>query len=404
MTFLTSDVNYNSVLEDALSSAGSGSIDTTGIFSSWEAFGEFLKSYQIPLTLILMFVSLALIVAIFIYRHIAKRPPDPLKALGVSGFIKFVSAVLICLLLASDVFAMYNMFSSFRLKWEESAMFSFTFALFLEGFPFTLGIIDPIKKDPGQFIMHRDKHYRKLSRICWCFLIVSWALAFVIRFMYTEQPHMGGFFKFWEGEYNSERNKYSNNSYLAQVFLYISPILTSLLAYALSYLSFRSSCLQEATKLVRTSQDRYNRTLDTYERINNRRQDATAALWASLTGDITSVPPLEFNDFRNQSMVYMHDMLISGCLDSYPALLKRYNHEVEAALSHYIAELSQLSTIPQRINQITVEEIIKDYDQHMIYDADKWDYELCGSAMCKDLEQLLEDAVLGSQFNTMSKK
>lgn len=404
MRYLTSGADYGAALEDALSSVKPGTASGSGIFSSWDAFADYLVKNQVPFALIVILVGVVLAAFLIIRRRRAKQIPDPMKAQEASTFLKVSSGILILMLMTSDLFAMYNMFSSFRLKWEQSILFSCTFALFLEGFPFALGMIDPLKNDPAQFITKRDKRYRMLSYICWTFLIVSWVLAILIRLMYTEQPAMGGFEGFWEGSYNSSHNKYSNNAYLAQVFLYVSPILTSVLAYVLSYLAFGSSCLQEAAKLLRASHARYNHAKAVYEKTNNLRLDATSTLWSSLTGTSNNVPPPEFSDFRNQSMVYIHDMLIQSCLDVYPALLKRYNYEVEAALSRYIVELSRLSSMPQRISQITVQEITESYDARMVRDVDKWEYELCEPAMCADLEALLHDAVIGAQFKALSKK
>ena len=399
-------VDNNASLDKILGSTPSGSQSMSSALGSWDTLTQFLQSNQMLLTMILVLGCAAAIVALILHRRAAKRPTDPLQAFGVSTPFKLLAALLIVALTAADLFATSNMFSGFNLKIEETRMFSFAFALFLEGFPFALGLIDPLKKDPGQFVMQRGRYYRMLSRLCWCFLVLSWCLAILIRILYTEQTRYGGFEAFLDGTYTTTPDRIGrndNNTYLAQVFLFASPIITSVLAYVLSWLAFSSTCLHNAAKLVRSSHKLYMQRLDAYERINHRRQDATSALWASVTGDVNAVPPREFEDFRNQSMAYMLDMMIAGCLDAYPAMLKRYNHEVEAAMTRYIAELSRMSTVPQRINQITVGQIINEYDQAVSRDVDKWDYELCEPAMCGDLEELLNDAVIGSQFNATSK-
>lgn len=404
MIFLTSSGNDISAALNQILPSGSPSSGFGDIFSSWDSFAEFYKQNQVLLVLGACILVIVCIIVMAIVRKQSKKTPDPMKAMGSGGFFKTIAALLIILLMASDLFAMYNMFDSFRLRPGESIMFSFTFALFLEGFPFALGFIDPLKKDPAQFIMARKSRYKIISRICWIFLIISWLLAILIRVLYTQQPSMGGFKAFWTGLYNSSRNEHSNNAYLAQVFLFASPILTSILAYVLSCLAFGTSCLEEASKICRAAHARCTAAQEAYDDINHKRLDAASVLWASLTNDPTSVPPSDFNDFRNQSIVYIHDMLIRGCLDAYPALLKRYNHEVETALAHYIVELSKRSTIPHVITQITVQQITKDYDARMSRDVDKWDYDLCEPAMCGDLEDLLNDAVIGAQFRNISKK
>lgn len=406
MIFLTSSGNdvadaLKNILPSGSPSTASGFWD---IFKSWGSLSEFYKQNQVLLVLGVCLLALVWSIVMWIRRKQAKKNPDPMKALGADAFFKFAAGLLIILLMASDLFAMYNMFSSFRLRPEESVIFSFTFALFLEGFPFALGFIDPLKKDPAQFIMARKTRYKIMSRICWVFLSISWGLAILIRYMYTQQPIMGGFEAFWNGQYNSSRNQYANNAYLAQVFLFVSPILTSILAYVLSCLAFGSSCLEEAAKIRRAAHARFTAAQKAYSDINHKRLDAANVLWASLTEDPTSVPPSDFDDFRNQSIVYIHEMLISGCLDAYPALLKRYNYEVETALAHYIVELSKLSSTPHLISQISVQQITDNYDARMTKDIDKWEYELCEPAMCGDLEQLLHDAVIGAQFRNIPQK
>lgn len=408
MNFLTSGSND---AMDALSSilpSAQGSGSTRSKFwetlSSWDSLMEFYNNNQVSFTLVVLLSVLLIVLAAWIIRKLRKRPPDPQKQIGASTLFRVAAGFLILCLATSDLFAMYNMFSNFRLKPEESVAFSLTFALFLEGFPFVLGYIDPMKKDPAQFIMQREKRYRTISIVCWIFLIVSWTLAITIRFLYTEQSQMGGFVDFWKGNYNSSRNKYSNNAYLAQVFLYVSPILTSILAYALSYMAFGSSCLQEAARVMRAAKARFEAAEQAYNSINNLRQDAKSVLWSSFTNSIDYPPPTDFDDFRNQSTVYIHDKLISGCLDAYPTLLKRYNHEVESVLARYIVELSEYSSMPQLITQITVQQITEEFDSKTTNNVNKWGYELCGPYLLADLERLLNDAVIGAQFQALSKK
>lgn len=408
MRFLSAPgTNITDTLSGILQSDDTSAAGTSAFwenFESWDSLAAFYQKYQVVLILSLAALCLVTCFVIYIRRKLRKKQKDPLKELGAGGFFKTVSAILILLLALSDLFAMYNMFSSFRLRLGESVIFSITFAAFLEGFPFALGLIDPLKQDPAQFIMARGKRYRAMSRMCWSFLIISWALALGIRFLFTQQPVNGGFMAFWGGKYNHARNPNANNSYLAQVFLFVSPILTSVLAYALSYLAFGSSCLEQAQKIMRAAHARCQAAQEAYDTANHDRLDAINTLWSSLTRDSDAPPPYDFEDFRNQSIVYIHDMLINGCLDAYPGLLKRYNHEVEAALARYIVELSGRSTVPQLINQITVRQITDEYDAHMIRDVDKWEYELCEPAMCADLEQLLHDAVIGAQFRNLPKK
>ena len=93
------------------------------------------------------------------YRQKARMGPEDL---GQSrfGFTEWLCVGLTLALIGSDFYAMYNMFTRFDVTDNERLVYSGTFALFLEGFPFMMGLVVPQIQDPVQFIKGRRKAYR----------------------------------------------------------------------------------------------------------------------------------------------------------------------------------------------------------------------------------------------------
>lgn len=360
---------------------------------------------------ILVILALTAVALYLRYRQKARMGPEDL---GQSrfGFTEWLCVGLTLALIGSDFYAMYNMFTRFDVTDNERLIYSGTFALFLEGFPFMMGLVVPQIQDPVQFIKGRRKAYRKIAWFCRIGLLISWGLAIYIRLLQVAPLEEGTLTKdnfslstlitapLWS-YLESSFGETMNSEFLGQLFLFVSPILTSVLCYVISLHVFGQSSVDVAAKKFRKCSQRYKWCERKYQKIENRRQDVMRSMWRSLC-DEEDQRYYSNDEFRSACHVRIHDKMIGKCVSAYPGLLKRYNEQIELKLAQYIVRIEKQSTIPERIEKLTVESIIEKYDGKMEDPTNRWDFEECGYDMREELESMLHEAIILAQFKSES--
>lgn len=335
-------------------------------------------------------------------RYRSMKAPGPVKLDALSFTMKVCCIVLMAGLISCDYISLMNMFKLMRFDAEERPIFAFAFALFLEGFPFVLGIVLPKVRDPIQAIEGKKDDYKLIARICTVCMLISFALAVGLRYLFVTAPARGG----WEAYMNEQfmRNPNKNDVFLGQLFLFCSPILTSILALVVSWVAFGSNNLDDLATQLRKHQERFNWYEQAYGEYKHCYQDARNSLWITVGHKADDEPLENFEEFRLDCHAKIHDMIIGNCMDAYPSLLKRYNERIEAALSGYVQELADYSTIPHLITRITVQDIIREYNKTVKEPVDNWNYEVCEQQMAGDLESMLSKSVIVAQFKYATRK
>lgn len=370
-----------------------------GVMTFLEAHQATFFKYLVMAVCIFWFV--ALVVRRYI-RYRSKKAPGPVKLDTLSFVMKVVCVSLMLGLIACDYVSLLNMFKLMHLDRNERPIFALAFALFLEGFPFVLGIVLPKIRDPIQVIKGKKEDYWVIAWICGICMLASFALAVGLRWLFVSSPARGG----WEAYIKEEfmRNPNRNDVFLGQLFLFASPILTSILALVISWVTFGTSNLDDLGKQLRKHQERYNWYKEAHDESRHCYQDARDSLWITLGHTVDEQPLEEFEDFRLDCHAKIHDMIIGNCMDAYPSLLKRYNERVEAALSSYIQELADYTTIPHLLTRISIQDVIREYNKTISEPADNWSYEVCEQHMSGDLESMLSKTVIVAQFKHATRK
>ena len=359
----------------------------------------------------LVLAALTLLVVFLLRRRKERIGP---KDLGQRqfGFTELLCVALTLALVGSDFYAMSNMFTRFDVTDNERIIYSATFALFLEGFPFVLGLVIPQIQDPVQFIKGRKKAYRKIASFCRIGLAVSWVLAIYIRLLQVAPIENGTLTRenftlseliaspLW-AYLASDYGETMNTEYLAQIFLFLSPVLTSMLCYVISLHAFSKTSVDVAAEKYKRCRERFEWCENRYQKAEERRQDVMASMWRSLC-DEEDRRYYSINEFRSACHVLIHDKMIAKCVNAYPGLLKRYNEEIELKLAQYIVRIGKHSTIPERIEKLTVESIVRQYDDKQHDPTNKWNFEECGYDMREELSSLLHEAIILAQFKSES--
>ena len=388
----------------SISDSGSTGTSSQGIFSSWESLNAYLQANQVPIFFGMLALAVVLCFLAIWNKHRHRKAPNLVKSDSVGPFTRYTCIFLILGLVFSDFPSLQNMFRNFGMTYRERRLFSITFALFLEGFPVVLGIALPKVLDPAQPYARKRGLYAFISAFSLAAILVTFALSVVLRLEYTEQPSRGGLDAFLAGNYDSGGVLNKSDRYLGEVFLFFSPILTSVMAFLVTLVVLGNTNMDDAAKRCQRNMERFQWFKARCDKANHKRDDASSSLWYTLGHSVNDPIPVAFSDYRKACHVKIHSMIINNCLYAYPSLLKRYNDRVEATLGYYINELARLSSIPNVITKIKVEDIILDYDTHVDLDVDAWNYERCEPVMCGDLERLLNSAVIMAQFKHASKK
>lgn len=411
-------------------------IETTGSFfdnfdlpDSGNSTGGFLETFQNFAMQNLLIVGILaaatlLIVLYGIYRK-KKLGPKPMDQQRW-GLFEIGCTIMTIALIGSDVYAMHNMFVDFGLDYQEHWFYSITCAMFLEGFAIILGQITPELHDPVQCIRGRKWELRRRAWLCWLGLIASWAAVIYIRILFTypigtnetiilagdslierikatkdiplSELFFGGMSAYLADDYGD----YDSLTYLAQVFLYVSPVLTSLLAYAISLTAFGKKSINMAAKLLHNSTERLDWCEQRHDEAEREYEKAMRGLWSALGGTPEQLRTEDLEEFRRSCQVLIHDNIIDECITAYPSLLKRFNQEIESSMAKYIAKMGKHSTVPHLIGKLTVENIVQQYDDGVELNVDKWDYEKCGPIMAGDLQKMLHKAIIMAECRKIS--
>lgn len=263
-------------------------------------------------------------------------------------------------------------------------LFSMMFAICLEGIPTFMGFSLSKWLDSTQ-VKKNDSRNAMLGLIASCLGLI---VAFVLLIFLRRQTLItnGGATAFKEGTYPN---------YPIDVFLMVSPILTSILAFLASWFAFQtetSRTLESELNLVR---DKFLATYHDFLTDLNALQDARIQLWTSLTS--FKGQPKTMKGFRILVLQRIKSKLMQDCIDYYPIQMRRYNTEVEAMLKSCIEEMSKKSTIPETIKKISLEEIIEGYDENRVENEVCWDYEKAKSTLEESFARRIDNAVVVAQ-------
>lgn len=328
--------------------------------------------------------------------------------------IKIVAIILIFALAFSDFLAMNNLFTDLNLPdslWlggynssilSEANVYSFTFVILLEGNPFFIGIAASILADKTKYKVNDKRNAKWWFGISVTAFVFTIVLMFVLRILLIEKE--GGFFAFFKTK-NYGGSEESNTSFIAQVYLLIAPILTSLLAFVASWIAFRSESISKLECRLEKLHSKFlvaqSRFLDTV----HKNDDARIALWGSLTAK--DKMPSDLDTYRKECFDRIRSKLISNCISEFPEQIERFNAEISSLLQEFIGEMGRHTTIiPRDIENMDVNEILGSYDTKRTEDnrhADAWNYAICGEELEKELKTVLDNAVVVAQFKTTMK-
>lgn len=333
---------------------------------------------------------------------------------------KIIALIVIAFMMFADYIAMYDLFGKLNLgdymiiggqefPIDLITVLSLMMCVFLEGSPAFLGMSYSNLKDVTIY-KENDKIVSRLGAVL--SLIVSVAailLSVILRVMYIYAN--GGYSAYRLGVYGGGED--TNLEFIAQVLLLLSPILTSLLAFVASWLAFRSNYKKNLERRVEKLHRRYLIAQSEFNTSYYQLDSARMALWSSLsvkemmpsgTEEAMDAMPSVSSVFRKECYDRIRNKIIENSIISYSTQVNRYEMAIEAALNNYLTRLKEKSISPIQLQDIIIEDLIKEYDKNNDNtDAKlKWNYLLSGEELEKELKDILDNAVVVARFkNTL---
>lgn len=347
---------------------------------------------------------------------VCAEPRDGKKNRVHSGAWKSRAAVaLIVILFLADLNAMLILFSSTEMdvRITDALLYSFIFALCLEGIPTFLGSAVAVWTDKTQY-RNNDKFHAKIGFwVCAVVSLLMFVLVIYLRVITIKSK--GGLERFYI-------NKYPD--YPIDAFLVFSPILTSALAFAVSWFMFQNDNEKTMERKVTTLQDQYiarqSEFLEEYQNL----QDARSSLWTTLTAhrltpqdeesaeDIEGVSgcdvpnerskwmPKKSEVFRKECFARIRGKLIENCIITYPSQAARYNEAVESTLSVCLEIMRSRTSIPIEFSELSIIKILEEFDQMHTGTEDVWDYGKAKNSLENELRRLVDNAIIVAQKKT----
>lgn len=304
-------------------------------------------------------------------------------------YVKVVAITLIIVMAWADYSAMKNMFMSGEIDMlaREAKLYGALFALCLEGIPTFMGAALSVITDKNKIgYKKNDKTNASVSLVIGgigIFLAMLLAMGLRGMLIYIR----GGFEAFAKGNYDGLP---------VDMFLTVSPLLTSILAFMASWAALKTENEQVLEAKVTVLLKRYLKRQEAFRRELNSFRDARIALWTTITDHIPM--PKKSDVFKDECYKRLRTRLIDNCVLAYPMQIAHYNASVENLLENCIIEMSTKTTIPDAITKINVKEILKEFDENKVKSGEKWDLKKAGGELKAELIDFLDNRIKTAQY------
>lgn len=283
---------------------------------------------------------------------------------------KALAWVFVIILMMVDTIATTQLFSNdqFDLPSSEALFYGLIFAIFLEGLPIACGYSLNIAVDKN--IDETGKRGRAFLGFILSLLtmIGVFVLSVWIRFHLIEIS-----------------NGAESDDYLVNIFLIFEPILSSLLAFIVSWLILSTNYIDTTKEHVDSLTKKHKKVEEEMELQNNTFRSMQYDLWNSFNSSPKEMPT-DWDEFQQEAYKRINDTNKWNTINFYSGQFKRFNSEIEALLQDYIIELSSLSTVPNLVSHINLKELIDEFDEKY-YTVEKWNYK---DAIPNELKTLTE--------------
>lgn len=339
--------------------------------------------------------------------------------------------LMIILMIVADYVNMTNLFQEMGLadgssvEWLEnfsmlnsllsdSSLFAVISVLLLEGLPISLGSMLAKIMDTTD---HRNIDKAKNVLGFWigfgCFVATAGVVIYMRWMLFKGSGSYYDWMKItttaWEElpevirEVEGEPAVVSGLDFISQIFLLPLPVLTSIWAFVASWDMNATHNLENLKLEVEKLRRNMLKADAEYLKADNKKKDAKWALWCDLALEQSGDPnpknamPDNYDTFRYECAKRIRSRHISNCILQYHDESKRYDGHAKQLLAEFQKELSALSTVPDKIMSISIDELIREHDENLA-GADCWDYDKSYADHERLLKKLLMNATVIAQY------
>lgn len=292
----------------------------------------------------------------------------------------FARAIVILVIIAlaiADYYAISDLFVNIRFR--GAWIFASVFSLAFEGLPTIMSMY---------LVKWRDKANHKVSDIRFSKLgfwgcLIGYLIFYGIIVFLRISIEMG-------------RVPKANPNFVENFTLSLSPLATSIFAFVLSWLFFRTEMVAVQAKIVSRLEEDYSKKLAVFRDSLYKLQDARVALWTEVTEHKTL--PQKLRVFRDEIFKRTKAKIIEDCITDFQNQIERFNQTVESELDAIIQDMKLRSTVPTDIAMIKVSDIVSEYSMTQTSGASKWKYNECKSELEGEFVSLINNAIQVAQL------
>lgn len=150
-------------------------------------------------------------------------------------------------------------------------------------------------------------------------------------------------------------------SKIRDIFLMLSPIFTSIVAFALSMIVFKSDPLSEQRGKLNKLTWQVNKQSETVNALKNEFEQEKRLLYA-VAAPRDAIIPESGEVFAENAYNYSVDKARKDVYESIPRLAESFSDKGRAALLRYLTLLGQKTTVPLKITNLDIDNFLAEYD------------------------------------------
>lgn len=307
-----------------------------------------------------------------------------------AALMKFFALLIIAFLATSDFITMYNLFKDLDFNSTEKTVMALTIAVCLEGIPSFFGLTLSKFLDKTSYKSNGKRNAAIGSGVTLVGMVLTFATVIAMRVaIYTIN-----------GDASAEDGEVGQ-FWAKNIYVTVAPVITSLLSFVASWVAFGSDSIERARLDREVALLKFMERESDFQDSLHRLNDARNALWSSLW--VKAPMPMEFGVFRKECFIRIRTKLTANTMEEYPTLLKMYNEALESKLDEMLNHLQELSGLELGYPDLTLDHILKEYDEMAKNEIDAWCLEKAEKPLQDKLKTQIDNAVIIAQYKSAVK-
>lgn len=180
--------------------------------------------------------------------------------------------------------------------------------------------------------------------------------------------------------------------YMVQLLLRVLPVITSMMAFVISWSYFSA---ESKTELERQTRQAFAAAAAAQQRLDETVEQLECArirLWVSVSG--TEKMPATLETFRTQVCLRIRNLTVESVIAAFPLLLTTLDKQLETRLQQAIHTMAAHSSTPLAIEAIDLKQALAQYDANQTCGSMVWAEQCSEKALAEALKYSIDNAVV----------